>query len=348
MAKIVIIGAGVMGSALSWPLSDNGHEVYLVGTHLDHSIIDSCKQSQYHPGLKRSLPKAVIPCNIEELPNIITGFDLIISGVNSLGVRWIGKTLSPFLKPRDKIVAVTKGLEIGSGGSLSILPEVMQRELPQSIGSRISIAAIGGPCIASELAGRRQSCVVVASNDDETANIFKQYSVTSYYHVWVAKDLKAVEIAAALKNAYTVSIGYVYGFLDKKGGVDTAGAGMYNFAAALFAQACSEIFQILDSYGLDPSHAFTLAGAGDLYVTCQKGRSFKAGHLLGEGRTLIQVHELLKGETLEAILVINEMAKLLPFLANDRKFPLMNFLVDLIVNNQQPQLDLDHFFDLVN
>jgi ketopantoate reductase len=33
MAKIVIVGAGVMGSAFSLPLSDAGQQVHLVGTH---------------------------------------------------------------------------------------------------------------------------------------------------------------------------------------------------------------------------------------------------------------------------------------------------------------------------
>ncbi|GFP43143.1 hypothetical protein HKBW3C_02274, partial [Candidatus Hakubella thermalkaliphila] len=31
MAKVVIVGAGVMGSALTIPLADNGHEINLWG-----------------------------------------------------------------------------------------------------------------------------------------------------------------------------------------------------------------------------------------------------------------------------------------------------------------------------
>ena len=39
MATVTIVGAGMMGSATAWPLSDNGHTVRLVGTHLDTAII---------------------------------------------------------------------------------------------------------------------------------------------------------------------------------------------------------------------------------------------------------------------------------------------------------------------
>ena len=51
MEKITaaIVGAGVMGTATAWPLSDNGHEIRLVGTHLDHDIIQSCKEKNFHP-----------------------------------------------------------------------------------------------------------------------------------------------------------------------------------------------------------------------------------------------------------------------------------------------------------
>jgi len=39
MARIAVLGAGVMGTALTFPLSDNGHDIRLIGTHLDDAII---------------------------------------------------------------------------------------------------------------------------------------------------------------------------------------------------------------------------------------------------------------------------------------------------------------------
>ena len=35
MSKIIIIGAGAMGTAFAVPCSDNGHEVHVIGTHLE-------------------------------------------------------------------------------------------------------------------------------------------------------------------------------------------------------------------------------------------------------------------------------------------------------------------------
>ena len=41
VSVITILGAGVMGSAMCLPARARGHEVRLVGTHLDTAIIDS-------------------------------------------------------------------------------------------------------------------------------------------------------------------------------------------------------------------------------------------------------------------------------------------------------------------
>ena len=67
MAKIVILGAGLMGSAFSLPLTDNGHTVHLVGTHLDGDIIEEIHQSHLHPRLRSRLAETVEPYTWDRL-----------------------------------------------------------------------------------------------------------------------------------------------------------------------------------------------------------------------------------------------------------------------------------------
>jgi glycerol-3-phosphate dehydrogenase (NAD(P)+) len=71
MANITILGSGLMGTAVAWPLADNGHDVRLVGTHLDAEIIRSCLDSGYHPRLRRQLPPNVRPYYVEQLPEAL-------------------------------------------------------------------------------------------------------------------------------------------------------------------------------------------------------------------------------------------------------------------------------------
>ena len=67
MAIVTIVGAGMMGSALAFPARENGHEVRLVGTHLDRQIIDTCKATDRHPKFTRDFPAGVQYYQIEDL-----------------------------------------------------------------------------------------------------------------------------------------------------------------------------------------------------------------------------------------------------------------------------------------
>ena len=51
MANILILGAGSMGTAFSFPCSDNNHSTSIVGTHLENNFIDQINSSGKHPVL---------------------------------------------------------------------------------------------------------------------------------------------------------------------------------------------------------------------------------------------------------------------------------------------------------
>ena len=45
MSKILIIGAGVMGSAFTFPCIDNGHKVTVLGSPLENDRIDELSKT---------------------------------------------------------------------------------------------------------------------------------------------------------------------------------------------------------------------------------------------------------------------------------------------------------------
>jgi len=359
---IAIVGAGLMGTATAYPLTDNGHTVRLVGTHLDGDIIASCRQHRFHPTLKREIPEGVCPYTIEEIGEALEGVQVIVSGVNSLGVHWIGRTIGPYLRPGQLIIAVTKGLEAAENGDLLILPDVVYSELPEGIRDQVALAAIGGPCIAGELAGRRPTCVVFGCRDIEAADRLAALFHTPYYHVWTTDDLLGLEVCVALKNACTLGVGMAQGFLERAGGVDEAGAAMHNLAAATFAEGCTEISHMLAlARRLSPRDALTdsaspfaygLPGAGDFYVTSQGGRSMRLGRLLGLGHTYTEAREIMAGETLEAAEIVRVLGEALPKLTargviGSDDFPLLQALADVILHDKPAYLPLDAFFHRV-
>ncbi|MEA3336694.1 MAG: glycerol-3-phosphate dehydrogenase [Chloroflexota bacterium] len=349
MTTVAIVGAGLMGTATAYPLSDNGHNVRLVGTHLDRDIITSCRSRRIHPRLNRQLPASVRPFFVEEIGEALEGVDVIVSGVNSLGAHWIGDAIGPHVRPGQMIIAITKGLEATPSGDLIILPDVLRNTLPENVRDRVAIAAVGGPCIAGELAGRRPSCVTFGCRDFDAACKLAAIFHTTYYHIFPTADLVGIEYCAALKNAYTLAVGMAQGILEKAGGVDETGAHMFNLAAATFGQACTEIEQLLNLVGGSRQFAAGLPGAGDLYVTSMGGRTVRLGRLLGLGHSIDEALQIMAGETLESVYVIRQLGQALPGLTRQGllapgALPLMEALIDIIVAEQPAKIPLDAFF----
>jgi glycerol-3-phosphate dehydrogenase (NAD(P)+) len=343
MAIATIVGAGFMGTATAWPLRDNGHEVRLVGTHLDAEIISSCRDRSYHPKLRRPLPAGVIPFFIEQLSDALQGSDLIVSGVNSLGVHWLGRTLASHVGPGTVVLAVTKGLETQQDGTVSILPDILAGEFPAGVRDQVKISAIGGPCIAGELAGRRPTCVVFAGRDAELLQKLRGFFETSYYHIETSTDLIGVEVCAALKNAFVLAVGMAGGLLERSGGVDASGAAMHNTAAALFGLSAREMVRIVALMGGDPEIVACLPGVGDQYVTSAGGRTVRMGQLLGKGLTYPEACREMAGETLEGAYVVQQLGRALPLweargVLGREELPLTRMLIRVITENAPVEL----------
>ena len=81
MQKIVIIGAGAMGSAFAVPCADNSNEVFLVGSFLEDKVIDEIKNlHNFHPILKSQLPKNIKVLKFSEFKTGASGDTPIAAG----------------------------------------------------------------------------------------------------------------------------------------------------------------------------------------------------------------------------------------------------------------------------
>ena len=347
MATVTIIGAGMMGTALCWPLRDNGIDVRLVGTPLDKEIIRSILETGVHPTLRRKIPDGVKSFYCDDLSGMLERTDFVVNGVSSFGTDWFAQTVGPLLKPEIPVIAVTKGLDVQPDGYLKPLPEYIDEHLPSELRGKISLNAICGPCIAHELAAGRQTCVVFTGHELEILRKLRKLFSTSYYHVWISTDLRDVEICAALKNAYALAIGMVVGISDKAGSDGLAQ--MYNPQAAVFAQSSREMRLLLKSQGGKEDYVNGLPGAGDLYVTVYGGRTLKLGRLLGQGLSFSRALEQMAGVTLESVKTITDVAGAVqPLdsrgLLRAEELPLLKFLQGVISLDQPVHLPWESFF----
>lgn len=311
MATITVLGAGMMGTAFTWPLVDNGHEVRLVGTPLDAEIIAAIGRDRVHPKMNLTIPEGIHAFAVHDLEAALEGSDAVVLGVSSAGVRWAAEALGRYLvaRPTLPIVMISKGLE-WADGSFSVLPDVFSKALPKEIAPSVNPVAVGGPCIAGELARRVDTCVVFTGRNAEHVARWKAWAEGAYYHVFSSADVVGVETCAALKNAFAMGVGFAAGLHEKRGG-QPGSIAMHNYEAAVFAEAIVEMGRVVSLAGGDPKHAAGMAGVGDLNVTCNGGRTGRFGRWLGLGLSLPDAILRMEGATLECLEILEVMDRAL-------------------------------------
>jgi glycerol-3-phosphate dehydrogenase (NAD(P)+) len=322
MKRVAILGSGVMGSALAFPLADNGYAVALCGTAFDRPIIARLRQDRWHPGLKREMPASVEPYAIEEVDRALAGASILILGVVSEAVGAMARLAAAHLAAGACIVNVAKGVEAEPDGKLRTLPELVSDALPGPRRSDTAVVAVAGPCKALELAARRPTRVVFAAAGPAALARCGQAFATDYYRVELSEDIRGVEICAAAKNGYAIGLGVC-------DGIDAGGEGSWdNLRAAVFTQAVAEMAGLARLFEGRAESAYGLAGLGDLFVTYRQGRNQTLGRLLGQGMAAGQALAEMRGATVEGVEAVRKIhiglqgALSNPQLARD--FPLLD------------------------
>ena len=175
MKKIVIIGAGAMGSAFSVPCLENHNDVTLIGTHLEDDLINSIKSNNnFHPALEMELPSALKVERFDKLNSILLGdVDIIVAGVSSVGIKWFVDQISKNYRKNLPIILLTKGLAIEEN-KLITLSDKIKKLLGEKGHTEINISAIKGPCLAAGLANKMRTGTVIANPNIKETELLKK------------------------------------------------------------------------------------------------------------------------------------------------------------------------------
>ena len=343
MAKIIIIGAGAMGTSIAVPALDNGHEVTLVGSPLDDEIIEIMQNGGTHPKLDRPLTGAVTYRRQDEYhADHIRGADLVALGVSGAGIPWALDHLLSFGVPIERLMMITKGLDTTEDGGVRTLSARVTETL-SPLGPTPAVIGVGGPCIAPELANRAPTAAVFGGA--RAASVFcKKLFETGYYHVRPSSDLIGVEANGALKNFMAIGVAAARSrFSDP---VKDKACQM-NPVAAVFEQAVHELALLTRWLGGHPLTALRLAGAGDLLATINAGESSRLGLRLGAGD---KINQALAGlETVEGVDAARALGPALynawqrdPVLAAE--MPLTRALLNAILHDEPFSFDMGAYW----
>ena len=267
MAKesFLVIGAGAWGTALSIRLAKNGLEVSLTSRDKKNlSEIRKTKQNKkYLPGI--NIPESI---NIKDeiLPSLANSSSVLLC-VKSTGFKKIAADLNNHMRPEQKLIWATKGLDPDTGETFS---ETIKREMP----SLNKTAIISGPTFAEEVAKGKPTAITLASENIQELSGLASIMSSSLFRVYTSNDIVGVQLGGAFKNIIAIAAG----------ASDALSLGA-NARTALITRGLEEMKSIGVSFGAKPETFFGLSGLGDLVLTStdNQSRNRRLGLLIGSG-----------------------------------------------------------------
>ena len=346
MANILILGAGAMGTAFSFPCSDKGHLVTIIGTHLENNFIDQINLTRVHPILKCEVPKKVTFLKLEKLAEQISSkrkVDLIVVAVISKGIEWASTELSKVLKNEIPILILTKGLAINDN-NYEVLAHKMERLMKKNGIMETNISAAGGPCLAKGLANKVHTSVVFANTNIAVAKQISKLVSTDYYHVFTSDDVVGVETCAAIKNIFSMAIGASQGLCHPSTSNETKEKNYLNTAAALIQESINEMIIFVEKLKGKKETVMGLAGIGDLYVSADGGRNSKMGEYLGKGITFeVAKKTKMPNDTVEGADLAKEIGSRVKNDFDKKTLPLMHSMISTICDETPLKIDWKNF-----
>ena len=344
MGNILIIGAGSMGTAFSFPCSDNNHAVSIIGTHLENDFIDQINSNKIHQSLNCEVPRSVKFLKFEKLGEVINNkIDLIVVAVTSKGIEWASLELSKVLKSNIPILILTKGLAINNN-NYEVLAHKMERLLKKNGIKEANISAAGGPCLAKGLANKVHTSVVFANIDIKIVKQISELVSTNYYHVFTSEDVVGVETCAAIKNIFSMAIGASQGLCHPSAAKDIKKKNYLNTAAALIQESIYEMTIFTEKLKGKKETVMGLAGIGDLYVSADGGRNSKMGEYLGLGMTFKEAKKTqMLYDTVEGADLAMEIGQKVKNDFNIKTLPLMFSMINTICDEKPLKIDWKNF-----
>ncbi len=263
-SPITVIGAGAWGTALALLLARNGNAVRLWGNN-----VAEIAELQADRENRRYLPGFSFPQNLHVLSDLEESLvdvrDILIV-VPSYAFRHVLEAVQPHVK-EVRIAWGTKGIDPNTRDFLhQVVFDTFSKDTP--------IAALSGPSFAKEVAAEKPTAVSLAGNDLAFIEDLIERLHNKYFRVYQNTDLIGLQLCGTLKNIMAIAVGVSDGL--------ALGA---NARSAIITRGLAEMGKLGDAMGAQASTLLSLAGVGDLVLTCtdNQSRNRRFGIAIGKG-----------------------------------------------------------------
>jgi glycerol-3-phosphate dehydrogenase (NAD(P)+) len=277
VGQVAVIGAGAMGTALAVHSARNGASTVLLATDHDEAVVDRWRRGLPHPSLELPFHDQVRCCPAREWGDELPRAKVVFVAVSSAALQRVLSQSAHLSAPGAVWVLATKGWS----------PDTLQTpsQVAASVLGNVPVVSLAGPALAAEILVGSPTGLLCASGDRQARRSAAAVLASPTTAVFTTSDVVGAETAAAFKNVVAVAVGLAEGLSDRMSESGLV-ATFANARAAVFARGMLDMLALVEAQGGRPATVHGLAGAGDLYVTCQAGRNGRFGRLLGSGATV--------------------------------------------------------------
>jgi glycerol-3-phosphate dehydrogenase (NAD(P)+) len=309
--KICILGAGAYGLALALAFYRNNNQV-TVWTKIEK---EKEEINTFHQN-KKALPNVLIPEDILVTNDLkcVNEADLVVLAIPITFFRSTCLELKDYINKDLHFCIATKGIESETG--------MLCHEILSTIIHTENIAILSGPTFAIDLANNQQSGLTLATNSNITYEIIEKALQNDKLKLEKSNDLIGVEICGSIKNIMAIIAGMLNGMNTSE-----------STKALFLTEAIQEIKKLITEFGGNCETINTLAGIGDLILTCNSNssRNFSFGILLTTNDK-DKIDDYIKNNTIEGYTTLISIYKKIK--TNYISSPLVELLYKIIFENE--------------
>lgn len=203
MVDFAVLGAGAMGTAMSYLLASNGYDVLMWARR--NEIVEGINRGKVNV---EYMPNIILPERVKATTNLkkcFEGSEEIILAIPSHGVYDLCLKLSKYRPSEKHWLSVIKGMDVNFRRTIS-------RQLQDQLYiEEDKIAVLSGPTFAIEIVESVPTIGVIGCKSKTTTAVFCDSLTTKHFIVKATNDVQGVEIGGVLKNISAIAIGLIDG-----------------------------------------------------------------------------------------------------------------------------------------
>lgn len=309
--KIGILGAGAFGIALAKLLNKNNEIIMWTKFEEEKRLLETERKNE------KLLPGVILDENIKittDIKEVVSSTILIFNALPFIAISELIEILKDIITPNHIICSTTKGID---DITLCTTTQIIESKLD------CKTCALSGPSFAIDIINQNNISFMLGSENNEVIDVVKNIFKNTNIDIYTTNDLIGIQVAGAVKNA--ISIGA--GILESLNASDST-------KAKYLTVGLVEMGKIIKLLGGKEETAHTVAGVGDLILTCtsSKSRNYTFGKYIAEGLSKEEAFEQMNGKIVEGY----EITKAIYiFMKNNKaESKLINTLYGILFNNE--------------